>query len=73
MKESKIVSKKKYTPKDKQKVLLRDLVEKWESEFKERYPSRTIGHHHYVRTRDLEQFLYDFASALLKERNVFLD
>lgn len=55
----------KYTPKDKQKVLLRSLVEEWIHEFEQKYPTKTINNHHYIRRRHLEQFMYDFADAIM--------
>lgn len=55
-----------YTDKKDQKVYLRDFVEQWIKEYEEKYPTKTIGNHHYIRRRGLEQFLYDYTNEALR-------
>lgn len=57
----------KYTPKDKQELILRSVIEDAVAEFGRDFPSRTIGNHHYIRRRHLEQFLYDFSHTLISK------
>jgi len=46
---------------------LKRIAELWAEDFGARYPSKTINHHHYIRRRNLEKFLFDFA-LMIKER-----
>jgi len=55
----------KFAEKSQQNEILRSLSTRACDNFKEQYPTKTIGHHHYVRIRHLQQFLYDFAKSLL--------
>lgn len=50
---------------------MRNIIESWVEEFEKRYPTRTIGNHHYIRRRHLEQFMYSFADSLVN--NMFHD
>lgn len=55
----------KYTQKDKQDKKYRELAEFYVKEFEKQYSSKTIGKHHYIRRRHLEQFLYDVLANLI--------
>lgn len=54
-----VISKGGYTQKAFQEKELRDIAHKMVEEYGERYPTRTIGHHHYIRRRHLQQFIYE--------------
>lgn len=56
----------KYTEKKNQKIVLRQFVEEWIKDFESNYKTKTIGNHHYIRRRHLEQFLYDYTNNILK-------
>lgn len=63
-----------FTKKNEQKVLLKDFVDKWVETFESMYPTKTIGHHHYIRRRHLQRFLYDYTKdALSNIKNNIVD
>lgn len=54
----------KYITRDKQDPELKRIIYEELKEFAERYPSKTIGHHHYVRVKHIEQFIYTLITKL---------